>query len=56
MLAESILSPLFSQVQQYYEAGAKLTVMDANGWTALHHAARLGKYEVVEYLIARCEL
>lgn len=47
---------LLSQVKQCHEAGAKLTVTDANGFTALHHAARLGKHEVVEYLVAHCEL
>jgi diacylglycerol kinase (ATP) len=28
-----------------------LTVAGSNGWTALHHAARLGKYEIVQYLV-----
>ena len=28
-----------------------MTVTDSNGWTPLHHAARLGKKEVVQYLV-----
>ena len=43
------------QVQQYHEAGAKLTVTGTNGWTAMHHAARLGKYEIVQYLVQHCK-
>ena len=39
------------QVKECYGKGAKLTVTDSNGWTPLHHAARLGKKEVVQYLV-----
>jgi diacylglycerol kinase (ATP) len=52
-LIDAVKRGQVDKVQQYHEAGAKLTVTDANGWTALHHAARLGKYVVVEYLVAR---
>ncbi len=31
--------------------GAKLTVKDSLGWTPLHHAARFGRMEVVQYLV-----
>ncbi len=35
--------------------GARLTVTDSQGWTPLHHAARLGKKEVVVYLAQNSE-
>ena len=34
-----------------HDKGAKLTAADSYGWTPLHHAARLGKKEVVRYLV-----
>ena len=38
------------QVKENHKKGSKLTVADNKGWTPLHHAARLGKKEVVKYL------
>ena len=38
------------QVKENHKKGSKLTVADNKGWTPLHHAARLGKKEVVRYL------
>jgi len=34
-----------------HDKGAKLTAADAYGWTPLHHAARLEKKDVVQYLV-----
>ena len=31
--------------------GAKLAYVDSNGLTPLHHAARLGRKEVVKYIV-----
>jgi diacylglycerol kinase (ATP) len=50
-LIDAVKRGQLKKVQQYHEAGAKLTVAGSNGWTALHHAARLGKYEIVTYLV-----
>ena len=46
---------IYMQVKEYHEKGAILTVCDGHGWTPLHHAARLGKVEVVQYLADHCE-
>ncbi len=35
------------------ECGADVNLRDANGYTALHHAASRGDNEVVQYLIDR---
>ena len=32
--------------------GAQLTHADSNGLTPLHHAARLGRKEIVKYIVA----
>jgi len=40
-----------TKVKECHGRGAMLTVTDTNGWTPLHHAARLGKKEVVQYLV-----
>ena len=39
------------QVKEAHAKGARLTVTDSRGWTPLHHAAQLGKKEVVMYLV-----
>lgn len=38
------------KVKAFHQQGAKLTMPDSNGWTPLHHAARLGRTEVVQYI------
>ncbi len=45
----SLTSP--TQVKEHHGKGAKLTATDSNGWTPLHHAARLEKKEVVQYIV-----
>ena len=49
------LSFLF-QVMESHDKGAKLTAADSYGWTPLHHAARLGKKDVVRYLVDSSKL
>ena len=39
------------QVKELHARGASLMSVDGNGMTALHHAAKLGRLDVVEYLI-----
>ena len=36
---------------EHHKNGAKLTATDTNGWTPLHHAARLEKTQVVKYIV-----
>jgi diacylglycerol kinase (ATP) len=55
-LIDAVKRGQIKKVQHYHAAGAKLTVTDANGLTALHHAARLGKDEIVKYLADHCKL
>ena len=39
------------QVKEYHKKGVELTATDSNGWTPLHHAARLEKTQVVQYIV-----
>ena len=43
------------KVKAFHQQGAKLTMPDSNGWTPLHHAARLGRTEVVQYIAENSE-
>lgn len=36
--------------------GARLANVDQNGLTPLHHAARLGRKDVVQYLVDNSEM
>ena len=42
-------------VKLYHQQGAKLMAPDSNGWTPLHHAARLGRLEIVKYIADNSE-
>ena len=38
------------KVKKFHQQGAKPILPDSNGWTPLHHAARLGRTQVVQYI------
>ena len=42
-------------MKDLHEKGAKLAHVDSNGLTPLHHAARLGRKEVVKYIVDNSE-
>lgn len=39
-----------------HRKGARLANVDQNGLTPLHHAARLGRKDVVQYLVDNSEM
>ena len=41
---------------ELHRKGANLETMDQHGMTSLHHAARFGHKEIVQYLIEHGEL
>ena len=41
---------------EYHGKGAQLTLTDSNEWTPLHHATRLDKKQVVQYIIDHSKL
>ena len=43
------------KVKAFHQQGVKLTLPDSNGWTPLHHAARLGRTEIVQYIADNSE-
>lgn len=43
------------KVKIFHQQGAQLTAPDSNKWTPLHHAARLGRTEVVQYIADHSE-
>ena len=43
------------KVKAFHQQGAQPTMPDSNGWTPLHHAARLGRAEVVQYIAENSE-
>lgn len=44
------------KVESFHQQGAELMAPDSNGWTPLHHAARLGRTDVVQYIADNSEL
>ena len=46
---------MFNQVKECHQQGAQLTATDGMGWTPLHHAARLDRKEIAQYLVENCE-
>lgn len=50
-----LLSLSSHQVKDFHSKGANLMEADQNGWTLLHHAARLDKVEVVQYIVKNSE-
>ena len=38
-------------MKEIHNQGARLANVDVNGLTPLHHAARLGRKEVVKYIV-----
>ncbi|KAK2182210.1 hypothetical protein NP493_363g02002 [Ridgeia piscesae] len=51
LVSSCLTEPCFVQVKELHAMGASLMSVDENGMTALHHAAKLGSLDVVEYLI-----
>lgn len=43
------------KVTAFHQQGALPTMPDSNGWTPLHHAARLGRTEIVQYIAENSE-
>jgi ankyrin repeat protein len=43
------------KVTAFHQQGAQPTMPDSNGWTPLHHAARLGRTEIVQYIAENSE-
>ena len=41
-----------SMLKTIIKCGADLNIVDANGWTALHHACEKGDIKVIEILIS----
>lgn len=41
-----------SQVEEVHHKGARLANVDQHGLSPLHHAARLGRKDVVQYLVS----
>ena len=43
---------LLLQVEEVHQKGARLANVDQHGLSPLHHAARLGRKDVVQYLVS----
>ena len=43
------------KVKEFHQQGANLMAPDGNSWTPLHHAARLGRTEIVQYIADHSE-
>ena len=43
------------KVKTFHQQGANLMAPDGNKWTPLHHAARLGRTEIVQYITDHSE-
>ncbi|XP_064397829.1 diacylglycerol kinase zeta-like isoform X2 [Halichondria panicea] len=50
-LFDAVKRGKIAEVEEHHGKGAKLTATDSNGWTPLHHAARLEKKEAVQYIV-----
>ena len=52
---DAVKTGQLDKVRMFHQQGAILTAPDSNTWTPLHHAATLGRTEIVRYLADNSE-